>query len=70
MGERPEQTALCELHEETGFTAALGPLLGVYSEWMEEGKTARRGAGHVIGALYSGSIIAGELRSEFDPADT
>ena len=70
VGERPEQTALRELHEETGFTAALGPLLGVYSEWMEEGKTARRGAGHVIGALYSGSIIAGELRTEFDPADT
>ncbi len=67
---RPEQTALRELHEETGFTAELGSLLGIYSEWLEEGRTARRGPGHVIGAVYSASIVAGELRTEFDSDDT
>lgn len=69
-GERPEETALRELHEETGFNAVLGPLLGIYSEWIEPGRTARRSAGHVIGAVYAASITTGELRAEFDPDDT
>jgi len=69
-GERPEHTALRELHEETGFDADLGPLLGIYSEWIEPGRTARRSAGHVFGAVYAASITAGELRTEFDLDDT
>jgi ADP-ribose pyrophosphatase YjhB (NUDIX family) len=68
-GERPETTALRELLEETGFRATLGPLLGVYSEWIE-GRTTRDGAGHVIGAVYAASITTGELRTVFDPDDT
>jgi ADP-ribose pyrophosphatase YjhB (NUDIX family) len=69
-GERLEETALRELHEETGFAADLGPLLGIYSEWLEAGRTTRSGAGHVIGAVYEASITTGALRTEFDPFDT
>lgn len=69
-GERPEQTAERELFEETGYRTTVGPLLEVYSEWIEAGSTVRTGSGHVLAAIYAAGRLTGELRTEFDPDDT
>ena len=38
IGEQPAQTALREVHEETGFTVELDELLGVHSRHMDAGE--------------------------------
>jgi 8-oxo-dGTP pyrophosphatase MutT (NUDIX family) len=69
-GESPEQTAHRELAEETGLTATLGPVLGVFSRWYTAQESARGEAGHVVGIVYDATDLHGRLRTEFDAGST
>ena len=64
-GETPEQTALRELHEETGLRACLGAVVGVFSQWLTAEESVRGEPGHVIGVVYEGTNVTGELRTSF-----
>jgi 8-oxo-dGTP diphosphatase len=69
-GERPEETALRELVEETGLRARIGPVLGVYSYWFDEHESVRRVPGHVLGLVFEGTNLDGELQTAFDEGTT
>jgi 8-oxo-dGTP diphosphatase len=69
-GENPEQTALRELEEETGLRARLGPVVGVFSHWSTTEESARGAPGHVIGVVYEGKEVTGDLRTSFDDGTT
>jgi 8-oxo-dGTP pyrophosphatase MutT (NUDIX family) len=69
-GETTEQTALRELEEETGLRARLGAVIGVFSHWFTAEESARGEAGHVIGVVYEGTDVTGELRTTFDEGTT
>lgn len=65
-GEAPSATALRELAEETGLSGTIGPVLGVYSQWVTDSESTTGQAGHVVGIIYEVSNIRGELRADFD----
>ncbi len=69
-GETAEQTALRELEEETGLSARLGSVLGVFSRWFSAEEAALGEPGHVIGVVYKGTVVGGELRTQFDEGTT
>lgn len=69
-GESPEDTAHRELAEETGLTATLGPVVGVFSRWYTERESFAGEAGHVIGILYEAAAVEGQLRATFDDGTT
>jgi ADP-ribose pyrophosphatase YjhB (NUDIX family) len=69
-GETPEQTALRELQEETGLTARLGMVLGVFSQWFTVTESQRGEPGHVIGVIYEGVAVSGSLRTSWDLGTT
>jgi len=69
-GESPLQTAVRELEEETGLSATIGPILGVFSRWYTEHESVRGEAGHVIGILYEATDVAGQVRTHFEPGTT
>jgi 8-oxo-dGTP diphosphatase len=69
-GESPQETAIRELHEETGLAVALGPILDVFSRWFTANETVGGAAGHLIGPVYEAASWDGELRDEFADADT
>ena len=69
-GETMEQTAHRELDEETGLTAELGEVRGVFSRWYTAEQSARGEAGHVVGVIVEALSVAGELRTEFDDGST
>ncbi|MET0904420.1 MAG: NUDIX domain-containing protein [Acidimicrobiales bacterium] len=69
-GESARETAHRELLEETGLTAALGEVAGVFSRWFTAQESARGEPGHVIGIVFHASELSGELRTEFDDEDT
>ena len=64
-GEHPVETATRELEEETGLAADIGPLLTVFSRWFEPQETRTGEPGHVLGLVYEGTNVRGELRTEF-----
>ena len=68
--ESPLETVVRELEEETGLSAAIGPVLGVFSQWLTAEESVRGEAGHVIGIVYETSEIAGELRADFEEGTT
>ena len=41
-GESPIETAVRKLEEETGFTATIGPVLGVFSRWTTDRESGSR----------------------------
>ena len=65
-GEEPATTALRELEEETGLTADLGPVLGVFSQWKEAHETMSGEAGHMVGIVYGSSNVRGAIRDDFE----
>jgi len=71
-GEDPADTAVRELHEETGLTVDLGAVVGVFSRWFEAHESIRGEPGHVLGVVFEGANPRGELRTTFDhvEADT
>jgi 8-oxo-dGTP diphosphatase len=69
-GETAEQTALRELEEETGLRARLGQVIGIFSRWFTADESWGVGPGHVIGPVFEGTELTGDLRSTFDPEDT
>jgi 8-oxo-dGTP diphosphatase len=69
-GERPEATAHRELAEETGLTATLGPVVGIFSRWYSEQEAVAGRAGHMVGILYEATEVSGTLRETFDEGTT
>ena len=69
-GESAEAAAHRELAEETGLTATLGPVVGVYSRWFTREESAAGEAGHVIGIVFDAVEVSGELRTTFEAGTT
>jgi 8-oxo-dGTP pyrophosphatase MutT (NUDIX family) len=69
-GETPEETALREMEEETGLRARLGAILGVFSLWLTATESVLGHPGHVIGVVFEGTDLSGELRTSFEPGTT
>ena len=69
-GERPEDTAVRELDEETGLRAELGPVIGIWSDWLQAHETVRGTPGHAVGILFEGRRVEGELRTDFPDGST
>jgi ADP-ribose pyrophosphatase YjhB (NUDIX family) len=69
-GESAEATAVRELEEETGLGATIGPVLGVFSQWIAEHESVHGGSGHFIGIVYEGTDLDGRIRTEFDEGTT
>jgi ADP-ribose pyrophosphatase YjhB (NUDIX family) len=67
-GEHPVETAARELDEETGLRGEISGVLGLFSLWLEPHESRRGEAGHVLGIVFEGIDVRGDLRSEF--ADT
>lgn len=64
-GETLVETAARELEEETGLTADIGRLLGVYNRWREAHETFSGEPGHMVGLLFEGTNVRGDLRHDF-----
>jgi 8-oxo-dGTP diphosphatase len=69
-GESAEAAAHRELAEETGLTATLGPVVGVFSRWFTREESAGGEAGHVIGIVFDAVAVSGELRTTFEAGTT
>jgi len=69
-GESAEATALRELEEETGFTADLGRVIGIFSRWYSADESALGRAGHGVGIVYESADPRGQLRTSFDEGTT
>jgi 8-oxo-dGTP diphosphatase len=69
-GEQSAETAVRELDEETGYRAVLGPVIGIWSEWLEAHESPRNKPGHGVGILYEGRIVSGDLRTSFPAGST
>jgi 8-oxo-dGTP pyrophosphatase MutT (NUDIX family) len=67
-GEHPADAAVREVHEETGYHAALGALLGVDSLVLsaDQRLTGPARPLHGIRIVYEASIVGGELTHEVD----
>ena len=63
-GETPEQTALRELEEESGLSASLGSMCGVFSRWYSAEEAFSGTPGHVIGMIFEAHQAVGDLRVE------
>ncbi|MEJ3652112.1 NUDIX hydrolase [Actinomycetes bacterium KLBMP 9759] len=63
-GERPEDAAIREVAEETGYRIELGGLLGVDTTMWKRALDGSAIDVHVLRILYSGEVVGGELRHE------
>jgi 8-oxo-dGTP diphosphatase len=68
--EQPAETAARELDEETGLSAELGSVIGIWSDWLEAHETPRGSPGHAVGILYEGHVVSGNLRIDFPDGST
>lgn len=63
-GEHPEDGAVREVTEETGYRIALGPLIGVSSaRWRRAGDGTPTDV-HALSIIFTGDVVDGELRHE------
>jgi 8-oxo-dGTP diphosphatase len=69
-GESAEAAAHRELAEETGLTATLGPVLGIFSRWFTEDESAAEEPGHLVGIVFSALDVHGALRTTFEAGST
>ncbi|MEL7544810.1 MAG: NUDIX domain-containing protein [Pseudomonadota bacterium] len=69
-GEQARETALRELQEETGYTATIGPLLGVTSTWLDAATTPRGAPGHSLQIVYGAHNFHGALKRDFADDDS
>ena len=69
-GESAEVTAHRELDEETGLTATLGSIIGVFSRWFTKEESAASEAGHMVGIVFDALDVQGELRTTFEAGTT
>ena len=69
-GESAEAAAHRELDEETGLTATLGPVIGVFSRWFTKEESAAGEAGHMVGIIFDAVDVQGELRKTFEAGTT
>jgi 8-oxo-dGTP diphosphatase len=69
-GESPEATARRELFEETGLSADLGPILGIYSSWYTAEESVLGTPGQHLGVVYRGHTLRGTLRDRFADGTT
>ena len=69
-GESAQAAAHRELEEETGLTATLGPVIGVFSRWFTPEESAVGTAGHLVGIVFAALELKGELRTTFDAGTT
>lgn len=70
IGESPADTAVRELYEETGLSATMGPVIGVFSSWFAAEDSWRGQSGHSIAPIYEAVDVSGELRLRFDEGST
>jgi 8-oxo-dGTP diphosphatase len=68
LGEQPEEACVREIHEETGYQAELGGLLGVTSRTIQAERRLRRPGVPLltVQVIYRAEVVAGELRPETD----
>lgn len=66
FGEDPEAGAIREVREETGYEVAIGPLVGIRSDVLEPGRTISGHRVQVVGIVYRGGVVGGELAQAFD----
>jgi ADP-ribose pyrophosphatase YjhB (NUDIX family) len=66
FGEEPEAGATREVLEETGFTVALGALVGIRSVVLEPAQTISGHRVQAVGIIFLGTITGGGLASEFE----
>jgi hypothetical protein len=57
-----------ELAEETGLTATLGSVLGVFTRWFTKEESTAGEAGHVGAIVFDAIDMQGELRATFGAA--
>lgn len=69
-GETAEAAAHRELGEETGLTATLGHVIGVFSRWFTDQESAVGVGGHLVGIVFAAHDVQGELRATFDAGTT
>ena len=69
-GEQPHETALRELHEETGLEADIGRVLAVRSEWIEPRESFLGDHFHAVQIVYEATNVRGALRTDFSACDT
>ena len=69
-GEQARDTASREMLEETGLTATLGDVAGVFSRWYTAGESVLGEPGHLACIVFYASEPSGELLGEFDSDDT
>ncbi|HEV2361492.1 MAG TPA: NUDIX domain-containing protein [Acidimicrobiales bacterium] len=69
-GESPQQTVHRELYEETGLSATLGEVAGIFSRWFTADESALGALGHLVCILFRATDLTGQLREVFDDDDT
>ncbi|WP_232660977.1 NUDIX hydrolase [Pseudonocardia sp. TRM90224] len=63
-GERPEDAAVREVAEETGYRIELGGLVGIDTTMWKRALDGSAIDVHVLRILYTGEVVGGDLRHE------